>query len=358
MPSTLSFLAGRNAYAHLRRNGLARDDVKLVAGAAGGPKWLALSQLDRVLFGEFFAGRTEPLHLLGSSIGSWRFATVSQKDPLAAIARFEQAYMAQRYAARPTAREVSTTSRAILHEVLPAQAAADVLAHPTHRLSFIAARSRGLTASANTPALAAGIGAAALANVASAHALNLFFERTVFFDARAVPPFFHAHDYPSARVALSPANLHDALLASGSIPFVMEGVTGIAGAPPGVYRDGGVLDYHLNVPFLAGESDGLVLFPHFGERVIPGWFDRALPWRRAHAERMANVLLIAPSPAFVASLPHGKIPDRKDFYAFTGRDDERIAYWRAVLDACRRMADELRDVLSRGRIADVVRPLA
>ena len=88
MKDKLVFLAGERALKRVRENGLNPGDVKIVAGAAGGPKWLILGQLDRFLFGQWFAGRTDPLFLLGSSIGSWRFAAVSRKEPVAALDRF------------------------------------------------------------------------------------------------------------------------------------------------------------------------------------------------------------------------------------------------------------------------------
>ena len=50
-----------------------------------------------------------------------------------------------------------------------------------------------------------------------------------------------------SRVALSESNLADSILATGSIPMVLSGVSDIAGAPPGIYRDGGVIDYHLEL---------------------------------------------------------------------------------------------------------------
>ncbi|MDX2452676.1 MAG: patatin-like phospholipase family protein, partial [Desulfosarcina sp.] len=89
----LVFLAGERALETIRSQGLGPDNVKVVAGAAGGPKWLILGHLDRVLFGSWFQGRRQPLHLLGSSIGSWRFAADSCTDPVAAIDRMEDAYI-------------------------------------------------------------------------------------------------------------------------------------------------------------------------------------------------------------------------------------------------------------------------
>ena len=55
---------------------------------------------------------------------------------------------------------------------------------------------------------------------------------------------------PTVHRTLTPDNLRAALLASGSIPLLMEGVR-IPGAP-GVYRDGGSADYHLDLDYGPG----------------------------------------------------------------------------------------------------------
>jgi hypothetical protein len=355
--SSLSFLAGNKALRQLRRDGMRPDTFKVVAGAAGGPKWLVLSQLDRVIFGEFFRERRDPLFLLGSSIGAWRFAAASQKKPLAAIALFEDAYIAQSYQPKPSAAEVTERSYEVLDAFLPKEGLEAIVHHPTHRLSMLAVRSRGPAASDRQLMLSLGLGGAGLGNIVSPRALKLFFERTLFYDPRSKPPFLTAPSFPAQAVSLTAANARHALMASGSIPLVMSGISQIAGAPAGVYRDGGIIDYHLNVPFLPDTDDQLVLFPHFEERLIPGWFDKHLPWRKPDAARMSHALVIAPSPEFIAKLPFQKIPDRTDFMRFQGRDAERFQYWRKVIHECQRLADELHEVITKGRIAERVRPL-
>jgi len=130
----------------------------------------------------------------------------------------------------------------------------------------------------------------------------------------------------------------------------MEGVC-IPGAPAGVYWDGGVLDYHLDLDFRAQR---LVLYPHFYAHVVPGWFDKALRWRRARAHNFRRALLVAPSNAFVASLPGRKIPDRRDFYTLS--ETERITRWQTAVDMSERLGDELRELVESGRIAHVVQP--
>jgi hypothetical protein len=93
----LFFLAGHRAYERIRMSGLAPDDVKMVVGASGAAKWLVLHGLDSALFGTWFRGRTSPLHLYGTSIGSWKSAAASRRDPLEGFDSLAQAYIHQYY---------------------------------------------------------------------------------------------------------------------------------------------------------------------------------------------------------------------------------------------------------------------
>jgi hypothetical protein len=146
--------------------------------------------------------------------------------------------------------------------------------------------------------------------------------------------------FGALQVTLDDRNAEDALLASGSIPLVCAPVRDVAGAPPGDYWDGGLIDYHLLLPYSTGP--GLVLYPHFVPYLTPGWLDKFLPWRkeaRAH-DWLANVLLIAPSPQFLARLPNGKLPDRNDFYRYGADHAARIRDWEGAIAECERFADE------------------
>jgi hypothetical protein len=197
--------------------------------------------------------------------------------------------------------------------------------------------------------LAASLAALAAGNLVSRRSLALQMRRCIVHSGDDAP-FRHLTEFATTHLRLTHANARAALLASGSIPLLMDGVR-IPGAP-GVYWDGGILDYHLDLDFGAGE--GLVLYPHFYSHVVPGWFDKSLPWRRARGDNFRRALLIAASDDFVASLPGGTIPDRRDFHAFA--DGERTARWQAVVDASQRLGDELRELVVTGRVADVVRP--
>jgi hypothetical protein len=354
MTSALTLRAGPEALAIVRERGLRPEDVDVLPGASGGAKWLAIGGLDRFLFGEFLAApRNRPMHLIGSSIGSWRMACLAQRDPVAALERGHHAYIyEQRYGPRPSAAEVTRVLGGALDRLLGATGADEILDHPWARVHVITARARWLAASRRRLALMAGLALAAVGNVVSRRTLAMQLQRVIFHSCGDETPFAHLADLPTVHLPLTRGNVRDALLASGSIPLLLEGVR-VTGSPPGgIYWDGGVLDYHLDLDFGAGT--GLVLYPHFYAHVVPGWFDKALPWRRASGRNFGRTLLIAPSDEFVASLPGAKIPDRRDFYGMP--ETERMRRWQAVLDASVRLGDELRELIATGRLAERVQP--
>jgi hypothetical protein len=353
MNSPISLIAGSGAIGIIRDEGLKPDRIRVVTGAAGGPKWLILGGLDRALFGSFFTSRKKPLFLLGSSIGSWRFAAVSRKDPIAAIDRFEAAYLDQYYSRMPTTDEVSGASWRILDDYLDDTGIDEVLSHRYLRLGMLAVRSRNLFRGRSRAPLAAGMAAATLSNLVSRSAMGLFFDRTLFYDPREKPPCFEMDGFRIHRVPLSKSNTKQAIMASGSIPLVMNGVTGIPGAPAGTYRDGGMIDYQLDIAADPDQSH-IVLYPHYTDTVIPGWLDKHLPWRRAGEESMKNVLIVCPSREFIESLPYNKIPDRNDFMKFHGRDAERIAYWKKTIAGGHVLAGEFMEAVESGRIRTMV----
>ena len=324
-----------------------------MAGASGGAKWLALSQLDRAILASVVPQLQGPVHLIGSSIGSWRFACYAQNDPVAAIDRFEEAYLEQSYSEKPDIHEITAKSREILAFVLGRTGVAEILENPVFRTHVMAVRARHIMASENRAILGFGLVTAALLNALSRSTLGWSFERALFYDQRDVPPFFNVTGFPLQRVQLTEKNLQDAIVATGSIPLVLSGVADIEGARPGIYRDGGVIDYHLDLPHSADER--LTLFPHFYGRIVPGWFDKKLKWRRPQAGNVDRTILISPSDDFVARLPNGKIPDRSDFTSYTPA--ERVRIWKQCVAECRALADEFLEVMEKDQLAARLEPL-
>ena len=353
MFDNISVRAGRKAIGIVRDGGFSLSSVKVLAGASGAAKFLVLTGMDRVLM-SLLKERTNPLYLIGTSIGAFRLAAYCQRDPLEALGRLEREYIAQQYDSRPTRREVTGESWRILHAYIEDDEIEHILNHPFMRISFLANKCKGLLKSENLLLQGLGVALAAGVNRLSRDGLGRFFKRALFCAPGEDPPFASMNQFPIGIYRLNESNFKEALLSSGSIPLAMEGVSGIPGAP-GVFRDGGILDYHLDIPFLPDE-EGLVLYPHFYEHITPGWLDKSLN-RKPDEKNMENVVLVAPSSRFVESLPFGKIPDRQDFKTFFRKDKERMGYWKKVVERNEALGHEFFEAIESGRIREIIKPL-
>ena len=332
-------LAGDAARTRIENEGLRPDMIEILAGAAGGPKWLALGQLDRYLFGTWFAGRQQPLHTVGSSIGSWRFALAAQPDPVATINRFEDAYLSVEYdSLPPTIDEITQRWSALLTDILDAEGIQAVLQHPYLRPHIITALCVNASRADEGMALKRGLAQLAWSNLRGRPHLARHLERVIFGPPSSDAGFLPFDDaFQTHYVDLQADNLIPALLGSSSVPLLMRGVTDIPGAPAGMYRDGGLIDYHLALHYRP--RGGLVFMPHFNTRIVPGWLDKMLPWRRPDEKTTDNLVLLAPSDELLARLPHGKVPDRKDFQRYRGNMGALYADWKKAADTCGELAE-------------------
>jgi hypothetical protein len=345
----LQVFAGPVARARLRERGLLASDVRAIPAAAGGPKGLILNPLDRFLFGQWLPRSEQVVHLLGASIGAWRMACACLPDADAALARLAEDYIVQRYehapGKAPKPGHVSDVFAAKLAERFGGRER-EVLAHPRLRLHVFTSRGVRVLARAGRVRTPLGYLGAFAWNAVSRRAMGGFLERVIFSDPRDPLPV-PTHDYRTRHVPLAEANLARSILASCTIPFWLEAVADIAGAPPGPYWDGGITDYHLHLDYAAlrddhvvSEGPALVLYPHFQRTLVPGWLDKAFKHRHRASERLANVVLLSPSPEWVATLPGAKIPDRGDFKAYGDDHDARGVAWRRATRESARLADE------------------
>lgn len=341
--SDLRLIAGKTARARLAETGLTPDAVRLVLGASGGPKWLVLRGLDQAVFGEWLPGAAGEIPLIGSSIGAWRMTAAAHPDPADAFNRFEDGYFAYRYSPGDKADKITRDSYDMLNRLFSARDRAAIVGNRTRPVHIVTVRAKGWLASEVAVQEGAGLFAAMTANALDRRAVGRFFERAVFHSGPAVAYGDQWRDFGRIDIPLTAANLNDALMASGSIPFVIDPIRDIDGAPPGVYRDGGVIDYHFDIPWRV--DGGIVLYPHFYPHAVPGWFDKMLKKRRAAPSVFDEMLVLAPSDAFVARLPYGRIPDRRNFTAMD--DADRRAYWRRVADESRRLGDAFRALAAR-----------
>ncbi len=333
--SPLRFLAGRRVRDHIEKEGFRLEDFPTLLGAAGGPKWLVLYGLDRVL-----APRLTRLghrvHLVGASIGAWRFAAYAQADPAAALDRLLASYTRFDVAHQGPI-DMNEVFEGYCRDLLGERGAEEILASPHGALHVVVAwlRRRWL------PPLA-GLGLAAGVNTLGRRMLLRFGpERLVLSSAEPRP----AAGWPARHVPLTTTNMAAALRASGAIPGLVRPVADLVPGEPGFGVDGGIIDYHFDASLAA---DDFILYPHFYPHLVPGWFDKPFRRRRLLPHAVDNLLLIAPSPEFVAGLPQGKVPDRNDPRRL-GLEACQQA-WCQAADASRRLGDAFLEALERDRV--------
>ncbi|MBB4014165.1 hypothetical protein [Niveibacterium umoris] len=327
--------AGARALEHIRRNGLAPDDIACIPAAAGGPKGLALIPLDRWLFGEWLPRGSRMPTLVGASIGAWRMTAAAQLEPRTALDRLAQIYVhSQRYRMGTTPAEVAEKIVGLAESV-----AKPWLARSDVPLRVIVSRAVGPLAGRTSRGAFARM---AVDNAFSRARLARHLNRHVFASGPESPLDALWQDpFATRQHALTADNCVPVLTASGSIPLICDAVGRIPGMPDAQYWDGGLIDYHIHLPY--HRLPGITLYPHFVEGVTPGWLDKFLPWRKQGfgkgPEWLSSMLLIAPSPDLLAKLPNAKLPDRNDFYRYGPDHEAREAAWRRAMGECERIAE-------------------
>lgn len=353
-----SIYAGEHAYQTIQSKGFTPNIITSIFGASGAAKWLGIYGLDRALFTEWLIDIKHPIHLFGTSVGAWKLAAAAQADPGRAIDNFANAYIAQHYGDSTTHNDVTRETQKILDKFLSSDAIIDILQNPRFYFHCGAVRCHGTLASERKLTLALALSVASARNFRSRQQLAKSLQRIVFADPRQAPPLVATTNdhFKTEKIRLSHTNFYHALKASGAIPYLMPGVAAIDNAPPGMYRDGGLVDYHpCPADFWSDES--IILYPHFYPHLIPGWFDKPLQHRRATAQQLRNVILISPTQAFIDTLPFARLPDRNDFKRFYKQDRERQRHWQNAASLSMRLGEEFMALANSGELTDSVLPL-
>jgi len=352
----LHIKAGPEVYELIKDGGFNLDMVAAYFAPAGGPRWLVASGFDLALLKSQLLGRRQAALLVGSSAGAWRLAAWLQPEAETSYHRLIDAYIAMPYHHKDTPRLVFDALGDVINAYLSEDALSFALANKQYRLAVITVRAKHLLASDIKLIQWTGIGLCFLANWLDRSYLDGFAERTVFYTGAKPPDFCFARGFRGRFVALSEINFRHALLASAAIPLVVAGVRDIFGAPTGVYRDGGLVDYHLTHRF-ATQKAGVTLFFHHQERIIPGWLDKRLTRRKPAARSLNNVLMVYPTNEFVTRLPDERIPDRIDYLTYINDPRQRMTNWRQVVARAAPLGEEFLELVASGKIRNVVEKL-
>jgi len=348
--------AGQRAYDLIRAGGFSLDGISTYFGPAGGPRWLIASGFDLTLLREELLGRARPVWLTGASAGAWRFAAWLQPEAIRSYRAFIDAYIETIYGRKDTPERILQSMAAVIDAYIEDDALPFALAHKRYRLVILTSLVRNLAASERRWVQKAGFLLGFLANALHPSLIHRFAERIVFYYGPHPPDFCLRKGFCGRFFALNEVNFKSAVIASGAIPAVVAGVRDIFGAPDGVYRDGGFVDYHINQDYSTRDR-GLTLFFHHQERIIPGWMDKRLKRRRPPEAFLDSVVMVYPSEGFVAGLPGGRIPDRGDFKTFIDDPATRIRNWRRAVALAEPLGEEFLELIASDRLKDVVEKL-
>jgi hypothetical protein len=354
--SQIRIKAGRRAYEIIKDGGFSCDSISTYFGPAAGPRWLISSGFDLTLLNGDNLGHTRTVQLVGSSAGAWRFAAWLQPAAADCYQKFLDAYINIKYTRADTPSTVLGKFKDLINLYLEDDALPFALAHKKYRLVVITARARNFVASEKIWLQKTGLIAAFLLNFFSRNNIYRFANRVVFYQGSKPPAFCFRPQFRGSFVQINEINFKYAVMASGAIPLVVAGVRDIYGAPRGVYRDGGLVDYHLTHQYAAKEDD-IVLFFHHQERIIPGWLDKKIVRRVPDAETLSNVLMIFPTQSFVEKLPGERIPDRTDFLTYIDDPETRIINWRKAVELAAPLGEEFLELVASGKIKNIVERL-
>ncbi|MEB3767254.1 patatin-like phospholipase family protein [Acinetobacter sp. MD2] len=347
-PPALNFRAGHLAKQHLQQHGLNASDVDIIPGAAGGPKGIGLMGLDQAIFADFLPQAPKRRFLVGSSVGAWRFAGMIAQGAKRGSEVLAEQYIHLPFHNKMTIQDIELISREMLANIL-GQGTQNLIDHPDYHLTIIAAKAEKIFQSDHKLALYGALVGIVAANTLSRDHLSHFMQRVIVQPANFTQFNIATDAFKTHYLNFNQNNVRDWLMASGSIPSVTPAVKNISNAPQGAYRDGGLIDYHIDLPF---QSQGIVLYPHFSDSITPGWFDKMFKSRKANPNHQARTLLISPSSSYLQSLPLGRLPDRKDF-VLKGLDDKtRIQMWTQSVAESQRLGDEFLEMVEKQNFAE------
>jgi len=343
----LEIYAGKEALKTLQIEGFKSHLFSHFLGASGGPKWFSHYALDTYLIAEFFHDRKVPLHFIGSSAGAFRASCFVRNNPVEALENLARIYSQTCYAKGADAKQISQQTRDLINELFGEYGAQEIIDNPMYQAHFVVAKCQGLGGSERKWLQATGMLLSYAKNRFGRQHINRNFERFIFQPEHSRLEVSDPFHIPTQSLSLHSKNIKEALLASASIPLVMEGIQDIPGAPKGIYRDGGLIDYHFDLNL---HNQGLMLYPHYDAKPRAGWFDKSLA-RTPHPAHYDKTVMLCPSADFIASLPYGKIPDRNDFSKMA--DEARIPYWQEVMKMTSGLAEELDDLIQTQDISRI-----
>ena len=117
-PPSLNIRAGHLARQLIEQEGLQASHIDIIPGAAGGPKGIGIQGLDQAIFADFLPRAAQKRTLIGSSIGSWRFASIAAWGATEGTKRLSELYTHLHFHKKMSRQEVSDICRGTLIDLI------------------------------------------------------------------------------------------------------------------------------------------------------------------------------------------------------------------------------------------------
>ena len=96
-----------------------------------------------------------------------------------------------------------------------------------------------------------------------------------------------------------------------------------------------------------------MLYPHFQKAVVPGWLDKGLKWRHGATPFLDNMVVLAPDPDWVKTLPQRQAARPHRLHPLRARPAGQGAAWGTAVAASRQLADEFAAWLEKPDVAQL-----
>ncbi|KAJ3098483.1 hypothetical protein HDU97_003982 [Phlyctochytrium planicorne] len=176
-----------------------------------------------------------------------------------------------------------------------------------------------------------------LKNLVSPKYLSGLVSRICFYSGDEVP-YFLANGLGGPNsiqfVKLTQKNVYAVLHATTCIPFIQERCTFIPDFGEGLFVDGALTDYTLNVQLQDPEYPALLLGDCLQREFSPTVFDTKVPWRTPPKTFFDHCSLVHPTTAFAKRIPDGALPSVGDWFKpqYIKDPTRRHQNWRMTYD--------------------------
>jgi hypothetical protein len=307
------------------------DYFKAFSAPASGPRGFVTMGFDHHFVDMASSGNVKGHKwFLGGSTAALRFVAliasiVSSSDKTSVL---KEHFTEMTYNKGDTPQVLSPMMSSLYEKIAPPCIVDSVVSHPYFHLAVMVCSFPSYCADWADWRLKLYFARLFIANLIYPGLCNKYYSRICFYTGNEPPPFIN--DKCIKFEPLTADNFYQVLRATTCIPFVSERVTDIDGVGSGLYYDGAICDYHLNVKVHTPEFLMLFLGDVPDHKVKGTFFDALLPWRQLPVDYFKFCCRLFPTQLFVQKIPGGQVPDVSDWFRkdYIQDPSKRKSAWR------------------------------